>query len=299
MDDYRMTIHRTWQAVLAAILVLIATTTPAAEKVTYYHLDALGSPLAATDFLGEVVWRETYQPYGARIQNAPAASDNARWYTGHVQDPDTGLVYAGARYYDPTIGRFLAVDPVAFTEKNVHSFNRYAYGNNNPYKYIDPDGMAGIEFMSGYQHCILEVGCLPAGGGGGPVGGGGAPSGVVQGAASKATTGSPSAVSRASQSGGGSTPQSDIIYRGGGSNPGNLKTRPGESAVSFRDSLSNPTGSRQNPVFKPGDQYIGVDTRKLPPGSVVRDNSPPGHVSVKAAPEQIKDAIVDKGKLPR
>jgi len=43
-----------------------------------------------------------------------------------------------ARYYDPVIGRFYSNDPVGF--KNVHNFNRYSYANNNPYKYIDPDG---------------------------------------------------------------------------------------------------------------------------------------------------------------
>ena len=43
-----------------------------------------------------------------------------------------------ARYYDPVIGRFYSNDPVGFT--NVHTFNRYAYANNNPYKYTDPDG---------------------------------------------------------------------------------------------------------------------------------------------------------------
>ena len=43
-----------------------------------------------------------------------------------------------ARYYDPVIGRFYSNDPVGFT--NIHTFNRYGYANNNPYKYIDPDG---------------------------------------------------------------------------------------------------------------------------------------------------------------
>ncbi len=43
-----------------------------------------------------------------------------------------------ARYYDPLIGRFYSNDPVGF--KNVHNFNRYTYANNNPYKYVDPDG---------------------------------------------------------------------------------------------------------------------------------------------------------------
>ena len=44
-----------------------------------------------------------------------------------------------ARYYDPVIGRFYSNDPIGF--RDVHSFNRYAYANNNPYKYTDPTGM--------------------------------------------------------------------------------------------------------------------------------------------------------------
>tara|TARA_R110001606_G_scaffold399177_1_gene581321 strand:+ start:1967 stop:2563 length:597 start_codon:yes stop_codon:yes gene_type:complete len=51
-----------------------------------------------------------------------------------------------ARYYDPVIGRFYSNDPVdALTflnQGNVHGFNRFAYANNNPYKYIDPNGEA-------------------------------------------------------------------------------------------------------------------------------------------------------------
>jgi hypothetical protein len=38
----------------------------------------------------------------------------------------------------------MGVDPVGFQEGNVHSFNRYAYANNNPYKFIDPDGRIAI-----------------------------------------------------------------------------------------------------------------------------------------------------------
>ncbi len=44
------------------------------------------------------------------------------------------------RYYDPVIGRFYSNDPVGFSADNPMMFNRYAYANNNPYKYTDPDG---------------------------------------------------------------------------------------------------------------------------------------------------------------
>jgi pyocin large subunit-like protein len=49
------------------------------------------------------------------------------------------------RYYDPVIGRFYSNDPVDFMGhmqrgNPTMGFNRYAYANNNPYKYTDPDG---------------------------------------------------------------------------------------------------------------------------------------------------------------
>ncbi|MCG9732325.1 RHS repeat-associated core domain-containing protein [Shewanella sp. Isolate13] len=53
-----------------------------------------------------------------------------------------------ARYYDPLIGRFYSNDPIGF--RDVHSFNRYAYANNNPYKYTDPTGKVP-EFVSARQ----------------------------------------------------------------------------------------------------------------------------------------------------
>lgn len=114
----------------------------ATEAVTYYHLDATGSPVAATNSSGTLLWRERYYPYGERLKTdtAAAASTNRVWYTQHVEDNDAGLIYFGARWYNPQIGRFMSMDPVGVDLNNVHSFNRYAYANNNPYKYTDPDG---------------------------------------------------------------------------------------------------------------------------------------------------------------
>ena len=126
--------------------VLTALTPVAAEvlSTTFYHNDALGSPVAATDENGTVKWREQYRPYGDKINNdLEALTDNSRWYTGHPHDESTGLTYAGARYYDPVVGRFMAIDPVGVpgsVESNPMMFNRYAYANNNPYKFVDPDG---------------------------------------------------------------------------------------------------------------------------------------------------------------
>lgn len=108
--------------------------------VSYLHFDAIGSPVSATNSTGTVLYRERYAPYGARERQEAAGSANTRWYTGHSQDKATGLIYTGARWYDPQIGRFLSTDPQGFSHTNLQSFNRYAYANNNPYRYVDPDG---------------------------------------------------------------------------------------------------------------------------------------------------------------
>lgn len=116
-----------------------------AEEVTYFHNDAAGTPMLATTRLGCVRWKETYRPYGERIMRNAASANNGLWFAGKPHDDNTGLSYMGARYYDPVLGRFMGVDPADFNPENVHSFNRYAYANNNPYKFVDPDGHSPVD----------------------------------------------------------------------------------------------------------------------------------------------------------
>lgn len=108
-------------------------------EVKYHHTDALGSPVAVTDAAGKVIESErvAYEPYGAIVGGAKKQGVG---YTGHVMDAATGLTYMQQRYYDPQIGRFLSVDPVAANPNTGASFNRYWYADNNPYKFTDPDG---------------------------------------------------------------------------------------------------------------------------------------------------------------
>jgi RHS repeat-associated protein len=128
---------------LALGLLLAASAGHAIERVTYYHNDALGSPVAATDRNGTLLWRESYAPYGERLTRE-ASSKDAVWYTGKQEEAAFGVNYFGARWYDPRIGRFMGVDPAGFTSDNIQSFNRYAYANNNPFAYVDPDGNFAI-----------------------------------------------------------------------------------------------------------------------------------------------------------
>lgn len=153
-------IHRLLSLLLGTLW--LATSASAQDVVTYFHPDASGSPTVATDEYGNVLWREEYAPYGERLRQDLSPRTNRLWFTGHHQDDDSGLIYAGARHYDPMTGRLLSADPAGTLSENSFSFNRYAYANNSPYRYTDPNGESalaigivggGLILAGGYAVC--------------------------------------------------------------------------------------------------------------------------------------------------
>jgi RHS repeat-associated protein len=138
-----------------ALLGLMLWGAAHAGTVTYVYTDPQGTPLAEADASGNITARFEYTPYGVSVPSMGAAP-NGVGYTGHVNDPETGLVYMQARYYDAEVGRFPSVDPVGPTPGNVYSFSRYAYTNDNPVSFIDPSGMkaAGFGIISD-QDCAI------------------------------------------------------------------------------------------------------------------------------------------------
>lgn len=126
--------HVLWVAALVA--------TPASAEALYYHTDHLGSVAAVTDEQGQIIERREYEPFGLRLGEGLADGPG---YTGHVHDGATGLDYMQQRYYDPQLGMFLSVDPVAALDSSdSRHFNRYTYAYNNPYTFKDPDGRFGV-----------------------------------------------------------------------------------------------------------------------------------------------------------
>ncbi|WP_436850646.1 polymorphic toxin-type HINT domain-containing protein [Streptomyces longwoodensis] len=79
------------------------------------------------------------------IFGAPRGSQSAQWvgdkgFVGGTKDTDTGLTHLGAREYDPSIARFISVDPVLVLE-NAQQVHGYSYANNNPVTVSDPSGL--------------------------------------------------------------------------------------------------------------------------------------------------------------
>jgi RHS repeat-associated protein len=119
--------------------------TSSGSNTSYVHTDALGSPVARTNAIGALINRTRYEAYG---KTAAGTVPNGIGFTGHVNDPDTGLVYMQQRYYDPIAARFMSVDPVTTDASTGAMFNVYEYANNNPYRYTDPDGREGQQSVT-------------------------------------------------------------------------------------------------------------------------------------------------------
>ncbi len=108
------------------------------EQIRYVHSDILGSTILETDHAGNSLVEYRYQPFG---KQDGAQDKDTIGYTGHLEDADLDLTYMQARYYDAEIGRFYSNDPMTYSlDHPIMSFNRYAYANNNPYNYTDPNG---------------------------------------------------------------------------------------------------------------------------------------------------------------
>jgi RHS repeat-associated protein len=102
----------------------------------YYLHDALGSAVALTDRTGVVTTSYSYEPFG-RTEATGAVSGNPFQYTGRENDT-TGLHSYRARYYHPTLQRFISEDPIAFSGGDT---NIYGYVGNSPVRWTDPLGL--------------------------------------------------------------------------------------------------------------------------------------------------------------
>ena len=104
---------------------------------SYFLTDALSSTIALTDTNGAIQQRYSYDPYGkVKLSNPASTLTNPYQYTGREND-GTGLNFYRARYYSPTLHRFISEDPIQL----VGGPNGYAYVGGNPILLSDPSGL--------------------------------------------------------------------------------------------------------------------------------------------------------------
>ena len=143
----------------------------------YYGYDGLGSVRYLVDDAGLVVDTYTYDAFGI-LTERKARTSGGTWalfdisqpetpptgttptvnnyrYTGEQWDPDLGMYYLRARYYNPQIGRFWTMDSYEGSIEDPLSLHRYLYCHANPVNGIDPSGY-GVEYDAGKGKAVHE-----------------------------------------------------------------------------------------------------------------------------------------------
>ncbi len=124
-----------------------------------YGVDHLGSTVVVTDPNGHLIGNIFYDAFGA----GGATGAGMLQYTGHERDganagAQTGSVrlpdYLHARFYNPTVGRFLSVDPAVGSMRPgiPQSWNRYSYAINNPIRFTDPYGLDWFKLAGEWRY---------------------------------------------------------------------------------------------------------------------------------------------------
>lgn len=119
----------------------------------YFAQDQLGSTTALTNSNGGIVAQVTYDAFG----NSSGTSLTRYDYTGRERDPETGLLYYRARWYDPQVGRFISEDPIGL----AGGINQFGYVSNNPQNATDPSGLyeKDVHYFLTY-YLAIHSGCF-------------------------------------------------------------------------------------------------------------------------------------------
>ena len=126
----------------------------------FYRKDIFGNVIEILDSEGNTVVKYVYDAWGNHSvldANGAAITDEAHIgrinpirYRSYYYDTETKLYYLNARYYDPTICRFISPDDISYLDpETIGGTNLYAYCNNNPVMYVDPSGNFLISILVG------------------------------------------------------------------------------------------------------------------------------------------------------
>jgi RHS repeat-associated protein len=130
-------------------------------RTTFNHHDYYRNVIAVTDDHGRVIERRAYDPHGLE---RTTSAETSLGYNGKRTDRSTGLVFFGARYYDPNVGRWISpdpafdvIDPKAAPQRPMEVTGTYIYDMNNPIFMEDPLGRTGepIDLATYAKHLQL------------------------------------------------------------------------------------------------------------------------------------------------
>ncbi len=126
--------------------------------INWLHRDHLTSVRRITDASGALTRASVYQPYGVQVETvlAPLSPAEPKGWIGERTDPETGLTYLHARYYDASLGRFLSPDWWDVSDPGVGT-DRYGYSMGDPVNKSDPNGHSACTDSGGSKSDCSEA----------------------------------------------------------------------------------------------------------------------------------------------
>ena len=143
--------------------------------LSYLLGDHLGSSSVTTNASGVKTASALYKAFGETRFSSGALGTDYK-FTGQREQAELGLYFYGARWFDPSIGRFTSPDTMIPSTQGTQAWDRYAYVNNNPVRYTDPTGhficifsclimplfawgpdMRGVNYVNGNVHTVNAV----------------------------------------------------------------------------------------------------------------------------------------------
>lgn len=120
----------------------------------------LGTSLGAVDLQGNVVEVVEHDAFG-NLENASGLKQK-HLFAGEYWDQEAGLLYLRARWYEPSVGRFISADPFEGRQRDPRSLNRYSYAHNDPIHGRDPTGRLSLGETSMVSNIQATLGNLQA-----------------------------------------------------------------------------------------------------------------------------------------
>ncbi|MFF4309712.1 RHS repeat-associated core domain-containing protein [Streptomyces sp. NPDC001507] len=121
-------------------VIALRTNKTGTENLSWLASDQHGTSSLALDAASQAVTKRYTTPFGASRTGGTGTWPDDKTFLGKSADSSSSLTYVGAREYDPTIGRFLSVDPELDTSDS-QSLNGYTYADNSPLTQSDPTGL--------------------------------------------------------------------------------------------------------------------------------------------------------------
>lgn len=218
------------------------------SQLQYYVTNGHGDVTEIRDASGNILNEYTYDIWG-NPEKTKETVPNVLRYAGEYFDETTGLQYLRARWYDPSVGRFISEDTFEGDDTNPLSLNLYTYVENNPLKYVDFTGESKRPTKNTMEGLGQGSGSASAGRGAssGSMGGGGSRGGS---SSSKPSTSNKGQSTK-------ETPKPSVVKELSRAMKKNLKTLDNiiNKHLTEKDFSGTLRDLQGNPVPKPGGGY--------------------------------------------